>query len=192
MAWTSPRTWVAGEKVTATLMNVHVRDNLAALRANVGVLYQNGAAVGSVTTGETDLATFSVPGGTLAANGQRLVLRATGHFPANGNNKTFKSYFAGTNLHSFLTTANGASWDYVLEVTRRGATSVVERSHLRIGGNTTYNTATAVADAAINATIWDSHTPTLSGACIIKFTGTAPTANNDIVCDSAQVEMSQA
>ena len=28
MAWTAPRTWVAGELVTAALMNTHVRDNL--------------------------------------------------------------------------------------------------------------------------------------------------------------------
>lgn len=27
MAWTSPRTWVAAEVLTAALMNVHVRDN---------------------------------------------------------------------------------------------------------------------------------------------------------------------
>jgi hypothetical protein len=31
MAWTSPRTWVAGETVTAALMNTHVRDNMKAL-----------------------------------------------------------------------------------------------------------------------------------------------------------------
>jgi hypothetical protein len=28
MAWTAPRTWVAGETVSAALMNTHVRDNL--------------------------------------------------------------------------------------------------------------------------------------------------------------------
>lgn len=31
MAWTSPRTWTAGETVTAALMNVHLRDNLKAI-----------------------------------------------------------------------------------------------------------------------------------------------------------------
>lgn len=31
MAWTSPRTWVAGETLTAALLNVHVRDNLKAI-----------------------------------------------------------------------------------------------------------------------------------------------------------------
>lgn len=33
MAWTSPRTWIAGETVTAALMNTHIRDNETELRA---------------------------------------------------------------------------------------------------------------------------------------------------------------
>ncbi len=32
MAWTIPRTWVAGELVTAAIMNVHIRDNFNVLR----------------------------------------------------------------------------------------------------------------------------------------------------------------
>src|SRR3954447_19578174 len=31
MTWTAPRTWVAGEVVTAALLNTHVRDNLKAI-----------------------------------------------------------------------------------------------------------------------------------------------------------------
>src|SRR5262245_48492280 len=31
MAWTSPRTWVAGETVTASLLNTHIRDNQLAI-----------------------------------------------------------------------------------------------------------------------------------------------------------------
>lgn len=31
MAWTSPRTWVSGETLTAALLNTHVRDDLKAL-----------------------------------------------------------------------------------------------------------------------------------------------------------------
>jgi hypothetical protein len=31
MAWTSPRTWVTSETVTAALLNTHVRDNLKAI-----------------------------------------------------------------------------------------------------------------------------------------------------------------
>ncbi len=31
MAWSTPRTWVAGETPTAAQFNAHVRDNLTAL-----------------------------------------------------------------------------------------------------------------------------------------------------------------
>lgn len=36
MAWTTPRTWVAGEQPTAALFNAHLRDNLNAIAA-VGI-----------------------------------------------------------------------------------------------------------------------------------------------------------
>ncbi len=39
MTWTSPRTWSAGETVTPTIMNTHVRDNLNALKAPPTDLY---------------------------------------------------------------------------------------------------------------------------------------------------------
>lgn len=38
MAWTTPRTWVTGETVTAALMNTHVRDNMDFLEAQRVIL----------------------------------------------------------------------------------------------------------------------------------------------------------
>lgn len=35
MAWTTPRTWTPGETVTASMMNVHVRDNLSDLNTRM-------------------------------------------------------------------------------------------------------------------------------------------------------------
>ena len=35
MAWTAPRTWVAGEVLTAALLNTHVRDNENVLKASI-------------------------------------------------------------------------------------------------------------------------------------------------------------
>ena len=35
MAWTTPRTWVSGELVTAALMNSAVRDNLNILKTAI-------------------------------------------------------------------------------------------------------------------------------------------------------------
>lgn len=34
--WVTPRTWTAGELVTASIMNAHVRDNLNALKTPAG------------------------------------------------------------------------------------------------------------------------------------------------------------
>jgi hypothetical protein len=45
MAWTTPRTWVAGELVTAAMMNTHVRDNETELRAG-------GLAIASQAAGD--------------------------------------------------------------------------------------------------------------------------------------------
>lgn len=46
--WTAPRTWVASELVTASIMNIHVRDNLLELKAGVMVT----AIPGSPTNGD--------------------------------------------------------------------------------------------------------------------------------------------
>ncbi len=35
MAWTTPRTWVAGEVLTAALMNTHVRDNENVVKVSI-------------------------------------------------------------------------------------------------------------------------------------------------------------
>lgn len=35
MAWTAPRTWVAGELVTETLLNEQLRDNLLILKTSI-------------------------------------------------------------------------------------------------------------------------------------------------------------
>jgi hypothetical protein len=85
MAWTTPRTWVAGELVTAALLNAHLRDNLNALTTWqsytptwVNVSLGNGSLVGKyisagklvlfkidavwgTTTSSTSTWTFSLP-----------------------------------------------------------------------------------------------------------------------------------
>lgn len=82
MAWTSPRTWVDGELVTASLMNTHVRDNLTELRVgNLSVVeviesgsgpFHNYAAAGNVLifTGSGDklLTGIVAPSGTTGSH----------------------------------------------------------------------------------------------------------------------------
>lgn len=89
MTWVAPRTWVTGETLTSTLLNVHVRDNLLTIGGAIGANYAPAAA-------NTDLAQPTnwmhplVPTAagwsvrTIAAApqaGQRLALRNTAAFP---------------------------------------------------------------------------------------------------------------
>ncbi|GAA1790242.1 hypothetical protein GCM10009795_039930 [Nocardioides hankookensis] len=53
MAWTAPRTWVAGEIVSASMLNTHLRDNLLALDFSSGFVAVTAAA--NVTSSSTIL-----------------------------------------------------------------------------------------------------------------------------------------
>ena len=48
MGWTTPRTWVAGELLTAALLNTHLRDNDAAIRAG-GIAIASQASLDLIT-----------------------------------------------------------------------------------------------------------------------------------------------
>lgn len=49
MAWTSPHTFVTGELVTASLLNVHLRDNIQDRYDNGGVLHAHWRLSGVIT-----------------------------------------------------------------------------------------------------------------------------------------------
>jgi hypothetical protein len=53
MTWTTPRTWTAGEKVTAALLNTHLKDNLDALKNPPKLLVANTNGSNFTTTSTT-------------------------------------------------------------------------------------------------------------------------------------------
>lgn len=55
MVWTSPRTWVAGEKPSAATMNLHIRDNLNALNGYVAKTADQSITSSTVQTNDTHL-----------------------------------------------------------------------------------------------------------------------------------------
>lgn len=81
MAWTTPRTWVAGELVTAALMNTFVRDDFAYLKDSPtfdgSVIITSGLTVGTsasigttlAVTGATTLSSTLAVTGTATFNG---------------------------------------------------------------------------------------------------------------------------
>jgi hypothetical protein len=58
MVWTTPRTYVAGETITAAIGNTHWRDNLVDLAATNGCFYgeTQGTATVALTTASTNFA----------------------------------------------------------------------------------------------------------------------------------------
>lgn len=86
MAWTAPRTWVAGETLTAALMNTHVRDNLnwlendsprcGALRdTNQSIPNSSLTTISYTGTDEFDVGAMHDPGG---GNPSRLTVPSGG------------------------------------------------------------------------------------------------------------------
>lgn len=72
MAYTTPRTWSAGETVTASLMNAHVRDNLNAISPKVAWVSIGSPDGADITTGVKARVWFPFPckiiGWTILAN----------------------------------------------------------------------------------------------------------------------------
>ncbi len=75
MAWTTPRTWVAEELVTAAIMNAHVRDNLNALKSPVSqqVLRDNNANYTTTSTSFVDVDTTNLKITLVTQGGDVLV-----------------------------------------------------------------------------------------------------------------------
>lgn len=71
MAWTTPRTWVTSEVVTAALMNTHLRDNLNYLKNQVAAHFMLSAAsvIPSATSGCSAPIRYAV-----ASNGENIML----------------------------------------------------------------------------------------------------------------------
>lgn len=70
MAWTSPRTWVSGETLTAALLNTHVRDNLKA----IGDAWTTYTPALTATTTNPTLGTGSSAEGRYVSAGKLIIV----------------------------------------------------------------------------------------------------------------------
>ena len=180
MAWTTPRTWVAGETVTDTIMNTHVRDNLAYLGTGIIRLDVNTTAVGNVGAGADDLMTYTLPASTLGVDGMGVRITAWGYTANNANAKTLGLYFGATAFSSAtLTTGTAGRWVMTAVLIRSGATT-----QLGFPLMVTHDATSKTLGPGVPGAVAE----TLSGAVVIKMTGTA-TANDDIVQSLMLVEL---
>lgn len=81
MAWTTPRTWVASELVTATLLNTHLRDNLNALKSPP--TDRAAELAGTFSTTSTSFVSVSNAEVEITTTGGKLMIGAMGTLEAN-------------------------------------------------------------------------------------------------------------
>ncbi|MCI0659652.1 MAG: hypothetical protein L0220_01125 [Acidobacteria bacterium] len=142
----------------------------------------NTTQVGNVGTGEDDLMTFSVPGGTLSANGKVLIYTGVGFFN-NGvaGNKTLRFRVNGNLVYTIGPGTFNAVWRSTIYIIRTSDTTVTclvlhEHLALALGAGSTFSTfvnSVEVSDLDVNANT-------------IKFTGENSAANNDGVTQNLQ------
>ena len=129
MAWVTPRTWVAGELATAANFNVHLRDNLLALRAEPSKRCDAyDASTQVVTSGNTDdlaLDSEDADSATMhdtSTNNERVTI------PSGGDGWYL---CIGSSL-----TAGGSNIKAVLHLQKNGTTQVQSRNSDNMGTNT--------------------------------------------------------
>lgn len=141
-----------------------------------GLQLLNTTSVGNVGAGEDDLISVTLEADSLHANGQTLEITAWGTCEANGNNKTAKLHFGGTEICTTgAVAANDKRWMLKALVHR---TAVAVQKAIAWG---TFNDA----EVALQRT---ALTKDETATQIIKVTGEA-TADNDIICDALMVEV---
>jgi hypothetical protein len=204
MAWTTPRTWSPGETVTASLMNAHLRDNLNVLKVPINDsgkiialsstyladlsganltglpaprvnLFQDAAAHQGTSTGETDASTYTLPGGTLAADGDVIYGYIKGKTAAGTSTRTIKLYWNGASVGTHTTAIASCPWLYEFWIQRLSGTTQLITTRFTGGVSTTptLNSATPTTAMSSVMTHWDGTSPsnaTLSGNVAIKTT----------------------
>lgn len=126
MAWTTPRTWAAGELVTAALLNTHVRDNLLHLfgRPYGFVLYTPAANYTrtSAVFADVDATNLSLSVTTAAA--RLLCMACFQGYDAAGTGAYFDIAVDGTRIGN-STYGLGRAVNYLAMMTIFGVSSVL-------------------------------------------------------------------
>src|SRR5262249_15018975 len=152
------------------------------------VLHRNFGSAGSSGAGETDLMTFSVPGGTLGTDNDFLRVCSWGNFANNTNTKTVRVYYAGTDLGATITSTGAAAqsqvWGYEVLIARTGAATAETFITTWLSPN---------ASAGPNTqefTRIGTPAPTHANANTFKNTGQG-TNNNDVTEEGLIIELYQ-
>jgi hypothetical protein len=149
----------------------------AAAIVGTAALNVNTTAVGNVGTGEDTIATYTIPAGTLAADGDSIWFEAWGTSNDDESDTyTFKIYFGATLIHSVAATNWGSAWMAWGRIVRVGATS--QKAFSQMLTNSGYGAGSFGGGLYIAAPA-----ETLSGSVVLAITAEAVN-NDDVVCTS--------
>ena len=156
---------VSGDKILAWLRFHRSPKSLAR------TLFASATQQGNAILTETNLFSFSVPGGTLAVDLQSLSFNASGTFGAVASvDKRLRVYFGATTILDTGALGAGAEskkWTVEGQIIRTGAATQKAMAKL----NTSFATLAAYAD-------FTSPTETLSGAVTLRVSGYGTNAND--------------
>lgn len=131
-----------------------------------GNLNLNTTSASNSGSGETDLISYTLPADTLVNDGDEVIIKVSGKYAANANNKTVKLYFGNQVIfNTGAVAANNTGW-------------VINATIVRTSATTQEIEASAIFNNSASATR-TAGTQTLSSSNVIKCTGQG-SANNDI------------
>lgn len=144
----------------------------------VSVLTQFITTVGNVGTGDDVLHSYSLPAGTLANDGQSIVIESGGQFAANANNKRVRVKFGSTTVLDTTALAISAATDWTARsiITRTGAAT--QRA---------LTVFTSSSSVMLSFTQYATPGETLTGAITISVNGEA-TSNNDVTATYTKIK----
>jgi hypothetical protein len=144
-----------------------------------GRLSANVTAVGTTTTVEQTLMTYSLPANRLATDGDAVRVVCWGQTFANNNSKTIKLYFG----NSVVSTASLAS-----DLSPNGKKWQLEMIAMRSGAATQMVTGRATVDLTVPVVYTNEGTDALTSAVTVKCTGTTLQSIRDVTAQGMLVE----
>lgn len=130
----------------------------------LGTLNVNTTGVGNVGSGEDDLITYTVVGGTLGSNNDYLSFNAAGTFAASLNNKRVRTKFGSSTIFDSGALAITAATDWT------AIGSIIRTSSTTFTASVEFSTSSATLSAYAD---YSTGSETLSSSLILKFTGEA-------------------
>jgi len=147
----------------------------------VTALYEDHADHTTAGTSEETLDSFSLPGGTLAADGDCLRISGRGIAASNGNNKTLLVKFGATTVATMLVASSGDGWDFSVVIRRSGAATQVASGSITRASVSAFSTVGGQFTETTPA-------ETLSGALTIAVAATTPSSAGDFTLKSWHID----